>query len=176
MSSASAPIWECAVAPNSGSVTGLGFCRLLVRYPQAELPRSVPKMAREDERIGAVTRWLFALVKQRLPPMPVGLGWTRAGTNQSRGLPEQRLAVPQRTDGRLLVAHRMASPRAGTLALDSTEDAACLERIRAVASLDTITRASGLAPVASLINIKTHLGSTTSSRRTRRHLSVAARS
>ena len=94
----------------------------------------------------------------------------------SRGLPEQRLAVPQRTDGRLLVAHRMASPRAGTLALDSTEDAACLERIRAVASLDTITRASGLAPVASLINIKTHLGSTTSSRRTRRHLSVAARS
>jgi hypothetical protein len=60
MSSASAPIWECAVAPNSGSVTGLGFCRLLVRYPQAELARSVPKMAREDERIGAVTRWLFA--------------------------------------------------------------------------------------------------------------------
>ena len=27
MRSASAPVWECAVAPNSGSVTGLGFCR-----------------------------------------------------------------------------------------------------------------------------------------------------
>jgi hypothetical protein len=39
----------------------LGFCRLLVRYPQAELPRSVPKMAREDERIGAVTRVGFLL-------------------------------------------------------------------------------------------------------------------
>ena len=93
MSSASAPIWECAVAPNSGSVTGLGFCRLLVRPPQAELPRSVPKMAREDERIGAVTRWLFALVKKRLPPMPVGLGWTRAGTNKYKGTPG-RLEVP----------------------------------------------------------------------------------
>ena len=87
MSSASAPIWECAVAPNSGSVTGLGFCRLLVRHPQAELARSVPKMAREDERIGAVTRWLFALVKKRLPPMPVGLGWTRAGTNKYKSTP-----------------------------------------------------------------------------------------
>ena len=93
MSSASAPIWECAVAPNSGSVTGLGFCRLLVRYPQAELARSVPKMAREDERIGAVTRWLFALVKKRLPPMPVGLGWTRAGTNKYKSTPG-RLEVP----------------------------------------------------------------------------------
>ena len=93
MSSASAPIWECAVAPNSGSVTGLGFCRLLVRYPQAELPRSVPKMAREDERIGAVTRWLFALVKKRLPPMPVGQGWTRAGTNKYKSTPG-RLEVP----------------------------------------------------------------------------------
>ena len=27
--SASAPLWECSVAPNSGSVAGLGFCRLL---------------------------------------------------------------------------------------------------------------------------------------------------
>ena len=44
-------------------------------------------MAREDERIGAVTRWLFALVKKRLPPMPVGLGWTRAGTNKYKSTP-----------------------------------------------------------------------------------------
>ena len=28
MSSASAPVWECSEAPSSGSVMGLGFCRL----------------------------------------------------------------------------------------------------------------------------------------------------
>ena len=46
----------------------------------------------------------------------------------------------------------------------------------AVASSGIMARASGPAPVASFINLKTHLGSTTSSRRTRRQLSVAARS
>ena len=70
----------------------------------------------------------------------------------------------------------MASPQAQDQDLDCTEGAACLERIRAVASSDIMARASGLAPVASFINLKTHLGSTTSSRRTRRQLSVAARS
>ena len=94
----------------------------------------------------------------------------------SCGPPEQRLAVPQRTDGRLLVRYRFPSPQAQDQDLDCTEGAACLERIRAVASSGIMARASGLAPVASFINLKTHLGSTTSPRRTRRQLSVAARS
>ena len=59
--------------------------------------------------------------------------------------------------------------------LDCTKDAAYLERIRAVTSSDIMAQASGPAPVASCINLKTHLGSTTSSRRRRRQLSVAAR-
>jgi len=41
-----------------------------------------------------------------------------------------------------------------------------------VASSVIMARASGLAPVAFFINLKTHLGSTTSSRRRRRQLSV----
>ena len=94
----------------------------------------------------------------------------------SRGPPEQRLAVPQRTDGRLLVRHRFPSPQAHDQDLDCTEGAACLERIRAVASSGSMARASGLAPAASFISLKTHLVSTTSSRHRRRQLSVAARS
>ena len=94
----------------------------------------------------------------------------------SRGLPELRLAVPQRTDGRLLVAHRLSASQTQDQDLDCTEATAYLERIRAVVSSGIIVRASGFAPVASSIKLKTHLGSTTSSRRTRRRLSVAARS
>jgi len=71
---------------------------------------------------------------------------------------------------------RFSASQAQDQDLDCTKDAACLERIRAVASSDIMARASGPAPVASCINLKTHLGSTTSSRRTRRQLSVAARS
>ena len=71
----------------------------------------------------------------------------------SRGLPEQRLAVPQRTDGRLLVADRLSASQTQDQDLDCTEATAYLERIRAVFSSGIMVRASGFAPVASSINL-----------------------
>ena len=50
----------------------------------------------------------------------------------SCGPPEQRLTVPQRTDGRLLVRHRFPSPQAQDQDLDCTEGAAYLARLRCV--------------------------------------------
>ena len=75
----------------------------------------------------------------------------------SRGPPEQRLAAPQRTDGRLLVRHRFPSPQAHDQDLDCTVSAAYLERLRCVVCSGIMAWASGLAPVASFINFKTHL-------------------
>ena len=49
----------------------------------------------------------------------------------------------------------MASPRAGTLALDSTEDAAYLERLRCVVCSGAVAQSSGLDPVAPFIDLKT---------------------
>ena len=67
--------------------------------------------------------------------------------HRSRGTLEQRLAVPQRTDGRLMVGHRMAPPRADTQDLDSTEDTVYLARVRAVVCSGAVAQSSGLAPV-----------------------------
>jgi len=51
----------------------------------------------------------------------------------------------------------MASPRAGTLALDSTEDAAYLARLRCVVCSGAVPQSSGLDPVAPFIDFKTLL-------------------
>ena len=56
-----------------------------------------------------------------------------------------------------MVAHRMASPRAATLALDSTEDAAYLARLRCVVCSGAVAQSSGLDPVAPFIDFKTLL-------------------
>ena len=59
----------------------------------------------------------------------------------SRGLPEQWLAVPQRTDGRFLVAQRLSASQTQDQDLDCTEATAYLERIRAVVSSGIMARA-----------------------------------
>ena len=51
----------------------------------------------------------------------------------------------------------MASPRAGTLALDSMEDAAYLRRLRCVVCSGAEAQSSGLDPVAPVIDLKTLL-------------------
>ena len=51
----------------------------------------------------------------------------------------------------------MASPRAGTFALDSTEDADLLARLRCVVCSGAVAQSSGLDPVAPFIDFKTLL-------------------
>ena len=82
MSSASAPVWECSEAPSSGYVTGLGFCRLL----------GAIKPGFDWLRVGR----LFSCVKKRLPPVRVGLGWTRAGANKYKSASGRLEAPPAR--------------------------------------------------------------------------------
>ena len=50
-------------------------------------------MGGKHARRAGDTRRRFAFVKKRSPPMPVGLGWSRAGTNKYESTPG-RLEVP----------------------------------------------------------------------------------
>jgi hypothetical protein len=74
----------------------------------------------------------------------------------------------------------MASPGAGTLALDSTEDAVYLARLRCVVCSGAVPQSSGLDPVAPFIDFKTLLRlhnlvecHTTPEERGRKHAALA---